>query len=86
MLARTIPIALAAALSPAVASACSVCSAGGEESRTAFIVATAGMSVLPLAMIGGLVWWIWRRARQRESLHASAGDATAPVTSSRLQR
>jgi len=54
-------------LTPVVAAACSVCFSGAEESRAAFIGTTVFLSVLPLAMIGGLVWWIWRRLRALES-------------------
>jgi len=64
---------LAAALLPESAPACAVCAGGGEESRTAFIVTTVGMSVLPPAMVGALVWWIWRRTRERETAGAERG-------------
>ena len=56
-------IALAIVLSPQLASACSVCMTGkDDETRLAFIVATAFMTFLPLALIGGFVWWLRRRA------------------------
>jgi hypothetical protein len=54
-------------LTPVAAAACSVCFSGSEESRAAFIGTTVFLSVLPLAMIGGLVWWIRRRLRAIES-------------------
>jgi len=61
---------LCGALLPEAATACAVCYGGGEESRNAFILTTVLLSVLPLAMIGSLGWWIWRRVREAE-----AGDA-----------
>ena len=49
---------------PRLAAACSVCSAGrDEENRIAFIITTAFMSLLPLLLIGGLVFWLWGRFR-----------------------
>ena len=53
---------LALALAPELASACAVCSAGREdENRFAFLIMTIFMSVTPLSLIGGLVFWIRRR-------------------------
>lgn len=59
--------ALGFVLAPELAQACSVCSGGQDQSRTAFIVTTAFLSVLPLAMIGGFAFWLRSRARQLES-------------------
>ncbi len=60
-------VASAIVASPKLAWACSVCSAGREdETRTAFILTTAFLTVLPLAMIGGLIYCLVRRARQLE--------------------
>ena len=53
---------------PQAALACAVCSSGKEEAnRVAFILTTAILSVLPLLMVGGLVWWLRRRARDLDS-------------------
>lgn len=42
--------------------ACTVCGGGGrEESKTAFLITTALMSSVPLASIGGLVYFLHRR-------------------------
>ena len=57
---------LAIAASPDSASACSVCYGGGEESRKAFLFTTLLLSMLPITMIGGLAWWVWRHARDAE--------------------
>ncbi len=52
---------------PRWAEACSVCSAGREdESRTAFIVTTAGMTALPFVLVGGMVWYVRRRFIEAE--------------------
>ncbi len=61
---------LCGALLPEAAAACAVCYGGGEESRNAFILTTVLLSVLPLAMIGSLGWWIWRRVREAEAADA----------------
>lgn len=55
------------ALAPADAWACAVCFsgvAGSEETRIAFTVSTAGMTFLPLILIGSVAWWIRRRVRE----------------------
>jgi hypothetical protein len=52
---------------PVTALACPVCFAGnGEESRTAFLTTTIFMTSLPLAMIGGVIWWLRRRLLQQD--------------------
>jgi di/tricarboxylate transporter len=58
---------LCSALLPEAAAACSVCYGGGEETRNAFILTTVFLSALPLAMVGSLAWWIWRRMREAEA-------------------
>lgn len=51
-------------LAPGLAQACAVCSAGrNEENQLAFIITTAFMSVLPLLLIGGLIFWLRGRFR-----------------------
>ncbi len=66
---RTTPalVALAVLLVPELAQACSVCFSGQDQSRTAFIVTTAFLSVLPLAFIAGMALWIRSRARALEA-------------------
>jgi len=51
------------AVFPDAAAACSVCYAGAEESRKAFLFTAVLLSLLPLSMIGALVWLVWRSAR-----------------------
>jgi heme/copper-type cytochrome/quinol oxidase subunit 2 len=74
-------VGLAIALLPESAIACSVCWAGAEESRKAFLFTTILLSVLPLGMIGAFAWIVWRsvqdgeraeRAPEREAAHHPA--------------
>jgi hypothetical protein len=61
-------IALAVTLmSASVAFACPVCGADKDDAaRQAFFDTTIFLSLLPLAMFGGLVYWFVRRARAAE--------------------
>ena len=49
-----------------VAHACPSCASPLEENRQAFVDTTIFLTVVPLAMIGGLVWWIRRKVREAE--------------------
>jgi hypothetical protein len=52
---------------PGLAAACSVCTAGrDEENQLAFLLSTIFMSVLPLLVIGTILFVLWRRFRQAE--------------------
>jgi hypothetical protein len=54
---------LASWISSGTALACTVCGGvGREESKTAFMVTTALMSAVPLASVGSLVYFLYRRA------------------------
>ena len=58
---------------PAIANACSVCTAGrDEENQTAFLLSTLFMSLLPLLAIGTLVFVIWRRIQKLDAETAAA--------------
>ena len=69
-LAPLLVVALALVALPEAAAACSVCNGGAEESRQAFLFTTVLLSLLPIGMICGLAWWIWRHFREEEA----AGD------------
>jgi high-affinity Fe2+/Pb2+ permease len=74
-------VAALLATAPSVAVACSVCSAGrDDETRAAFLATTGLLSFLPLVLIGGLVWWLRRRARELE--RAASLDALSRTSSS----
>lgn len=58
---------------PSLASACAVCTAGrDEENAFAFLMTTLFMSIMPLAAIGSLVYFLWRRIQK---LEAERGEA-----------
>lgn len=61
---------------PGLAAACAVCYEPNAETRAAFLGTTVFLSLLPLAMIGGLVYWLVLRVRAFKALEA---DTTAPV-------
>ena len=56
--------AWAAAWLADVAYACPSCASPLEENRQAFVDTTIFLTVVPLLMIGGFVWWIRRKTRQ----------------------
>jgi hypothetical protein len=61
---------------PAVAQACSVCTAGrDEENAAAFLLSTIFMSLLPLIAIGTLVYVLWRRIQKLEAETAISSTA-----------
>ena len=63
--ALVVMISMALWLAPKMAVACAVCFTGREdETRIAFIATTGILSALPILLIGSLVWWLRRRARQ----------------------
>ena len=49
-----------------VAHACPSCASPLEENRQAFVDTTIFMTVVPLAMIGGMIWWIRRKSKEME--------------------
>jgi hypothetical protein len=50
------------ALMPRASVACAVCFTGKDDgSRLTFIFTTALLTLLPLLLIGGTVWWLRRR-------------------------
>lgn len=55
--------------SPTVANACPSCFSGNEN-REQYILTFVLLTVLPLAAIGGLVWWFVRRVRAVERVEA----------------
>jgi hypothetical protein len=57
---------LAAAWVADSASACPSCASPLEENRQAFVDTTIFLTVVPLTLIGGLIWWIRRRVRAME--------------------
>ena len=46
--------------------ACPSCASPLEENRQAFVDTTIFLTVVPLTLIGGMIWWIRRRIRAME--------------------
>ena len=49
-----------------LAYACPSCASPLEENRQAFVDTTIFLTLAPLLMLGGLIWWIRRKAKQME--------------------
>ena len=48
---------------PNLAMACAVCGAQEEKAAGAYLAMTIFLSLLPLSLIGGTGYWLWRRAK-----------------------
>ncbi len=46
---------------PARAWACAACAAGDPKNAGTYLGMTLMMSALPLILVGGLAYWLWRR-------------------------
>ena len=73
-LALMLVLGLTILFGPGLAEACSVCFSARDENRTAFLVTTIFLSVLPLALIGSAIWWLWRRIQQLETARPVGGQ------------
>lgn len=49
-----------------LAYACPSCASPLEENRQAFVDTTIFLTVVPLLMMGGFVWWLRRKVRERD--------------------
>jgi len=63
---------------PDVARACSVCFSGTDETRMMFLLTTGLLTGLPLALIGGLVFYVRRRMVEAERAQESHSPHSAP--------
>ncbi|MBW2243834.1 MAG: hypothetical protein JRH01_17785 [Deltaproteobacteria bacterium] len=80
---RWLTLLLGAALVwlPRTGQACAVCMGGREEeSRQAFILATAFMTFLPMLLAGLAIWWLVRRMLEQERLEEAARATDDPPT------
>jgi len=82
-LSRALAVSFTAALSwliaPSAALACSVCiGAGNPDATVAYRAMTAFMTFTPMAIVGGVILWIWRRYKTLDEQDAVHG-AAAPV-------
>jgi nitrate reductase NapE component len=74
-------LALAAVLlMPRIAPACAVCFSGRDEARTAYVLTTVLLSLLPLGFVGGFLLWLRARSRAlaRAAQQRAAADGAAP--------
>lgn len=55
--------AVAVAWAADLAYACPSCASPLEENRQAFVDTTIFLTVVPLMMIGGFIWWLRRKIR-----------------------
>lgn len=58
---RWIAAAAGAALLPGAASACPACMVGDPKTAGTYLSMTLIMSALPILIVGGLGYWLWRR-------------------------
>ncbi|MGB3052670.1 MAG: hypothetical protein WBB42_16835 [Polyangiales bacterium] len=58
--------AVALAWAADLAYACPSCASPLEENRQAFVDTTIFLTVVPLLMMGGFVWWLRRKLRDRD--------------------
>ena len=69
-------LALVLVLAPELARACAVCGAavGDDQSRIAYLITSAVLSVLPVALVGGFLLWLRSKSRRqrRDAMRATA--------------
>ena len=69
---RLLAVAALLMLAPAPAEACAVCGLSGtQDNAFAYVVMTWVLSGLPLAMIGGVAFWVYRRMAAHEAVTAA---------------
>jgi hypothetical protein len=54
--------------------ACAVCGAGNDPSQGSYVVMSIIISLLPLAMLGGIITWVVLRARKADALDQKTED------------
>lgn len=65
MKSRLTPLAIALTLVcwPSLSFACAVCFDANDETRGAFLGTTIFLSLLPLGVVGGIIYYLFKRAR-----------------------
>lgn len=74
----TLAVWLCLSLLPALALACPVCFNAREETRKAFFWTMVLLTVLPLGLIGGTLWWLWRRVKAGAALTSASDPSHTP--------
>ncbi|MEW6431142.1 MAG: hypothetical protein AB1730_06500 [Myxococcota bacterium] len=73
-------------LLPGAALACPVCGVPSEQGQGAYLFMTPIMSLLPLALLGGVVAWVVVRVRHADRAEAPAPADEAQATSTPVDR
>ena len=66
------------ASTPAIAHACPMCFAGGDQNQDAFLFGSIFLMVTPVLSLGGLGFWAYRRIKAIDG-GIIRSDADAPV-------
>jgi hypothetical protein len=74
---RLLVAAVALPLIPAATWACSSCIVTDPKNANTYLGMTLMMSILPLGMLGGLIYWFWRRYTQEPSAASQPRPAMA---------
>jgi hypothetical protein len=61
LVARFLIVAAGASLIPAAASACPACMVGDPKTAATYFGMTVVMSSLPILLVCGIGYWLWRR-------------------------
>jgi hypothetical protein len=67
------------ASAPAIAHACPMCFAGGEQNQEAFLFGSIFLMVVPVLSLGGLGFWAYRRIKAIDD-GIIRPDTDAPAT------
>ncbi len=59
---------------PEIAHACTSCFSGNEANRIAYIVTFVILTVLPLACVGGVVYWYVKKVAAAEAAETLAAE------------
>ena len=74
------PVAAALfSLLPAAAHACSACILADPKTSATYLKMTLVMSALPLALLGGVTYWLWRRYSPRSKAPRVAPRSIAEI-------
>jgi len=76
---RFTTIALLLSWAPAAAQACSACILADPKTSATYLRMTLVMSALPLALLGGVTYWLWRRYSPRSKASRVAPQSIAEI-------